>query len=74
MSKVNLKQSNQEIVAIVEFEEYDGKYVNSLNKLYFRSKREAEDYLEKDGYEKDEIHEWIKDYSKTATVRVKHLM
>ena len=74
MSKVNLKQSNQEIVAIVEFEEYDGKYVNSLNKLYFRSKREAEDYLEKDGYEKDEIHEWIKDYSKTATVRVKYLM
>ena len=74
MSKVNLKQSNQEIVAIVEFEEYDGKYVNSLNKLYFKSKREAEDYLEKDGYEKDEIHEWIKDYSKTATVRVKHLM
>ena len=74
MSKVNLKQSNQEIVVIVEFEEYDGKYVNSLNKLYFRSKREAEDYLEKDGYEKDEIHEWIKDYSKTATVRVKHLM
>jgi hypothetical protein len=64
----------KEIIAIVEFEEYDGKYINPFNKLYFKSKREAMDYLEKDGYKKDEIHEWIKDYSKTATIRVKHLM
>ena len=74
MAKVNLKQSNQEIVAIVEFSEYNGKTVETVNKLYFRGKREAVDYLEKDGYEKDEIHEWIKDYSKTATIRTKHLM
>jgi len=74
MAKVNLKQSNKEIIAIVEFEEYNGKTVETFNKLYFRSKREAMDYLEKDGYKKDEIHEWIKDYSKTATIRVKHLM
>ena len=52
----------KEIISIVEFSEYNGNYDTVTNTLYFKSEEGAKNYLKKDGYEEDEIHEWKQDY------------
>ena len=64
----------KEIISIVEFSEYNGNYDTVTNTLYFKSEEGAKNYLKKDGYEEDEIHEWKQDYCNTATIRNKHLI
>ena len=56
-------------VTILKLEKYDGQRSEWTN-MYFRTEDGAVEWLEKNGYEIDDIHGWKKDYFETA--RIEH--
>ena len=61
--------NKKETISIVKFREYDGKYEETVNTLYFKSKEEAKNYLKKAGYEEDDIFEYRKNWGDTASLK-----
>ena len=61
--------NKKETISIVKFESYDGERSEITDILYFKKEEKAKQFLIKAGYEEDDIFEYRKNWSDTASLK-----